>query len=151
MRLSSLEDTISPDNQLRFIDAFVEYVDLSKLNFVVKTLKTEGRPSFNSKVFLKIYLYGYLNGVRSGWDLEKNSISITVVAIGIAQIVVDSKANNGLIIEWVNCCPHHIIIWFLPCLPNSIHWLLATDKHCLNYYSMLLHKPLWIIAEWRII
>ena len=71
MRFSSLEDSISPDNQVRFIDAFVEYIDISKLNFAVKTLKTEGRPSFNSKVFLKIYLYGYLNGVRSGRDLEK--------------------------------------------------------------------------------
>ena len=34
-------------------------------------LKTEAIPSFNSKVFLKIYLYGYLNGVRSGRSLEK--------------------------------------------------------------------------------
>ena len=71
LRFTSLEDTISPDNQVRFIDAFVESIDLSKLGFSVKTLKTEGRPSFNSKVFLKIYLYGYLNGVRSGRDLEK--------------------------------------------------------------------------------
>ncbi|MDD2674864.1 MAG: transposase [Flavobacterium sp.] len=74
MRFSSLEDTISADNQVRFIDAFFEYIDLSKLNFAVKTLKTEGRPSFNSKVFLKIYLYGYLNGVRSGRDLEKECL-----------------------------------------------------------------------------
>ena len=57
MHFSSLEDTISPDNQVRFIDAFVEYIDLSKLDFAVKTLKTEGRPSFNSKVFLKMYLW----------------------------------------------------------------------------------------------
>ena len=71
MHFSSLEDSISPDNQLRFIDAFIEYIDISKLDFAVKTLKTEGRPSFNNKVFLKIYLYGYLNGVRSGRDLEK--------------------------------------------------------------------------------
>jgi len=99
MRFLSLEDTLSPDNQVRFIDAFVEYVDLFKLNFALKKLKTEVRPSLDIKVFLKMYLYGYLNGVRSGRDLEKNSISTTVVAIGIAQIVVDSKANNGLIIE----------------------------------------------------
>jgi transposase len=71
MRFSSLEDTISPDNQVRFIDAFVENIDLPKLDFAIKTLKTEGRPSFNSKVFLKMYLYGYLNGIRSGRDLEK--------------------------------------------------------------------------------
>ena len=71
MRISSLEDAISPDNQVRFIDAFVSFVDLSKLGFEVKTLKKEGRPSYNSQVFLKIYLYGYLNGIRSSRKLEK--------------------------------------------------------------------------------
>jgi transposase len=74
MRFSSLEDTISLDNQVRFIDAFVAFIDISKLDFAIKTLKTEGRPSFNSKVFLKIYLYGYLNGIRSGRDLEKECL-----------------------------------------------------------------------------
>jgi hypothetical protein len=63
MRFSSLEDTISPDHQVRFINAFVGYINLSKLNFTVKKLKTEAIPSFNSIVFLKMYLYGYLNGV----------------------------------------------------------------------------------------
>lgn len=71
MRISSLEDAISPDNQVRFIDAFVSFVELSKLGFSVQTLKKEGRPSYNSQVFLKIYLYGYLNGLRSSRKLEK--------------------------------------------------------------------------------
>ena len=61
MCFSSLEDTICPDNQVRFIDAFVEYIDFSKLDFAIKTLKTDGRPSLNSKVFLKIYLYGVIS------------------------------------------------------------------------------------------
>ncbi|MDD2674877.1 MAG: hypothetical protein PHF81_08345 [Flavobacterium sp.] len=55
IRFSSLEETISPDDQVRFIDSFVELSDISKVDFAVKTLKTEGRPSFNSKVFLKMY------------------------------------------------------------------------------------------------
>lgn len=71
LHFSSLEDTISPDNQVRFIDAFVESLELSKLGFVVRTLKGEGRPSYNSKMFLKIYLYGYLNGIRSSRKLAK--------------------------------------------------------------------------------
>ena len=33
MRISSLKDAISPDNQVRFIDAFVEYIELSKIGF----------------------------------------------------------------------------------------------------------------------
>jgi len=73
LHFSSLEDTISPDNQVRFIDAFVESLELSKLGFAVRILKGEGRPSYNSKVFLKVYLYGYLNGIRSCRKLAKES------------------------------------------------------------------------------
>src|SRR5690349_7211972 len=71
MRISSLEDAIALDNQVRFIDAFVSFVDLTKLGFAVQTIKSEGRPSYDSKMFLKIYLYGYLNGIRSSRKLEK--------------------------------------------------------------------------------
>jgi transposase len=70
MRVSSLEDAISPDNQVRFVDAFVDHVSLVKLGFAVQTLKKVGRPSYKSQVFLKIYLYGYLNGLRSSRKLE---------------------------------------------------------------------------------
>lgn len=56
---SSLEDTILPNNPI----CFVEALDLQSMEFVVKSIKVEGRPSFDSKVFLKMYLYGYLNGL----------------------------------------------------------------------------------------
>jgi transposase len=71
MVFSSLEDTILPENPVRFIDAFVEALSLHTLGFSIQTIKTEGRPSFNTKLFLKIYLYGYLNGLRSSRKLEK--------------------------------------------------------------------------------
>jgi transposase len=60
---SSLEDTILPENPVRFIDAFVEALSLQTLGFSVQTIK--GVRSFDTKIFLKIYLYGYLNGLRS--------------------------------------------------------------------------------------
>ncbi len=47
-----------------------EQLDLLNLGFEVKTLKKEGRPSFESATLLKIYLYGYLNGLRSSRRLE---------------------------------------------------------------------------------
>ena len=71
LQISSLEDTISQDNPVRFIDAFVSTIDLEKLGFSIRVLKTEGRPSFETAVFLKVYLYGYLNGIRSSRRLEK--------------------------------------------------------------------------------
>ena len=71
MTLGSLEDKITDDNPVRFIDAFVEHLDLPKLGFIVNILKAEGRPCFDSRQFLKIYLYGYLNGLRSSRRLER--------------------------------------------------------------------------------
>ena len=56
MTISSLESSISTDNPIRFIDAFVEHIDLKALGFEVQILKTEGRPSFETNIFLKLYL-----------------------------------------------------------------------------------------------
>lgn len=56
LRVSSLEDTISQDNPVRFIDAFVNSIDLEKIGFTPRVVQAEGRPSFDTIVFLKIYL-----------------------------------------------------------------------------------------------
>lgn len=71
LEMSSLDEQIEKDNTVRFVDAFVDKLDLVQLSFVVNEIKSEGRPAFNPKVFLKIYLYGYLNGLRSSRKLEK--------------------------------------------------------------------------------
>ena len=59
LQISSLEDKIALENPVRFVEAFVENISLESLGFIVQTIKSEGRPSFQGKVFLKIYLYGY--------------------------------------------------------------------------------------------
>jgi transposase len=74
LQISSLEDKIASDNPIRFIEAFVEHISLEALGFTVQTIKSEGRPSFDTKLFLKIYLYGYLNGLRSSRKLEKECV-----------------------------------------------------------------------------
>ena len=74
LQMSSLEDKITTDNPVRFIEAFVNHIDAVKVGFQPKVLKTEGRPGFTSEVFLKLYLYGYLNGVRSSRRLEKECL-----------------------------------------------------------------------------
>ena len=71
LSFGSLEEQISPNDPVRFLDAFVEKLNLVKLGFAVKEIQVEGRPSFQSKLFLKIYLYGYQNGIRSSRRLEK--------------------------------------------------------------------------------
>jgi transposase len=67
----SLDDCIDSDNPVRLVDAFVDKLDLSRLGFKTNKLNAEGRPSFESGLFLKIYIYGYLNGIRSTRKLER--------------------------------------------------------------------------------
>jgi transposase len=74
LQMVSLEDKITADNPVRFIEAFVTHIDLVKIGFESRALKTEGRPSFKTEVFLKLYLYGYLNGIRSSRRLEKECV-----------------------------------------------------------------------------
>jgi len=68
---STLEDQVSSDNPIRLIDAFVDRLDLQQLCFVKTVHQSEGRPPYAPGVFLKLYLYGYLNKVRSSRKLEK--------------------------------------------------------------------------------
>ncbi|OAB25205.1 hypothetical protein SAMN05444395_101165 [Flavobacterium fryxellicola] len=63
LQISSLEDKIASDNPVRFIDAFVAHISLKAFDFTAQTIKSEGFPSLDTKLFLKIYLYGYLNGL----------------------------------------------------------------------------------------
>ena len=69
--MSSLESSVEPDNAVRLIDVFVDQLDLVKLKFQLRELKREGRPAFESVAFLKLYSYGYLNGLRSSRRLER--------------------------------------------------------------------------------
>ena len=68
--MMSMEMLIAPDNEVRVIDAFVDVMDCEKLGFT-QSIANEGRPPFHPKIFLKLYLYGYMNRVRSSRRLEK--------------------------------------------------------------------------------
>lgn len=67
----TLDQQVSPGNPVRLIDAFVDKLDLPKLGFSRTTPKGEGRPPYAPPVLLKLYLYGYLNKVRSSRKLEQ--------------------------------------------------------------------------------
>jgi transposase len=66
----SLDEYVGPENPVRFIDAFVNGLDLSAAGFVRVTPKATGRPGYDPKDLLKLYIYGYLNRVRSSRRLE---------------------------------------------------------------------------------
>jgi len=68
---NKLDDMISETNPVRFIDAYVDKLDLLKLGFSNPgTDGGKGRPPYNPAMMLKIYIYGYLNRIRSSRKLE---------------------------------------------------------------------------------
>src|ERR1035437_3796691 len=66
-----LDDYIDKENPVRFIDAFVESLKMEKLGFKHSTPSDTGRPSYDPSDLLKLYVYGYLNQVRSSRRLER--------------------------------------------------------------------------------
>jgi transposase len=79
IQFSSLDDLIAAGNPVRILDAFVEKLDLEKLGIkqhaVLKDqfskVNPGGAPRFDDKLLLKLYLYGYLNRIRSSRKLEQ--------------------------------------------------------------------------------
>jgi len=69
----AVDDYVGADNPVRFIDAFVDELDLSAAGFVRVAAKATGRPGYAPADLLKLYIYGYLNRVRSSRRLEMES------------------------------------------------------------------------------
>jgi transposase len=59
--LEAVDDYVDPDNPVRFIDAFVDGLDLSAASFTRVERKATGRPGYAPADMLKLYIYGYLN------------------------------------------------------------------------------------------
>ncbi|QTD38559.1 transposase [Polaribacter batillariae] len=66
---TALDHMIDKDNSVRAIDIFVDRLDLSQFD-LTKTAQT-GRPSYNPADLLKLFIYGYMNRMRSSRQLEK--------------------------------------------------------------------------------
>jgi len=69
----SLDDYVGPENPVRFIEAFVDGLDLTAAGFSRVQPKETGRPGYAPADLLKLYIYGYLNRVRSSRRLEAES------------------------------------------------------------------------------
>jgi transposase len=68
-----LDDYISEENPVRFIDVFIEGLDLSEMGFGKAIPKETGRPPYDPGDLLRLYVYGYLNRTRSSRQLEKEA------------------------------------------------------------------------------
>ena len=66
----SLDEYVGPENPVRCIEAFVDGLDLTAAGVARVTPKVTGRPGYAPTDLLKLYIYGYLNRVRSSRRLE---------------------------------------------------------------------------------
>ena len=67
----AVDDYVDAENPVRFIDAFVDGLDLAAAGFARVEAKATGRPGYAPGDLLKLYIYGYLNRVRSSRRLER--------------------------------------------------------------------------------
>lgn len=65
-----LDETIENDNEVRIIDLFVDSLKLREFGFDMEFVDN-GRPAYHPADLLKLFIYGYLNKIRSSRDLEK--------------------------------------------------------------------------------
>jgi transposase len=98
----SIDDYVDNDNSVRAIDAYVQILDINKLGFdnTRKSNRVDGQKAYSPKLLLKIYIYGYLNKVRSSRALEKEckrNIELMWLTQGLTptyHTISDFRKNN---------------------------------------------------------
>lgn len=96
-----LDEYVADDNPVRFIEAFVESLDLQKLGFERAVPAETGRPPYNPGDLLKLYIYGYLNRIRSSRRLEteaKRNVEVMWLLGKLApdfKTIADFRRDNG--------------------------------------------------------
>lgn len=71
MGVWSVEDEVAQDSPARFIDVFVDSLDLEEMGFRHAVPAGTGRPAYHPGDLLKLYLYGYMNKIRLSRNLMR--------------------------------------------------------------------------------
>ena len=66
-----VEDYVGADNPVRAVDAFIEGLDLPGLGIALRAVGAVGASVYDPRAMLKLFIYGYLNRLRSSRELEK--------------------------------------------------------------------------------
>ena len=102
-----LDDYIAEDNPARAVDVFVDNLDLDKLGFIRVQPLDMGRPGYDPRMMLKLYIYGYLNRVPSSRRLEREcqrNIEVIWLTGQLApdfKTIADFRKDNGKAIREV--------------------------------------------------
>ena len=87
----ALDDYVDAENPVRVIDAFVEGLGLGGLGFTRATPAETGRPGYDPRALLKLYVYGYLHRVRSSRRLERETRCNVEVMWLVRRLTPDFK------------------------------------------------------------
>ena len=88
----ALDDLVPADHLCRVIEGFVERLDFRKLGFVRADAAETGRPGYDPRDLLKLYLYGYLNTIRSSRRLEAECRRNVEVMWLLGRLAPDNKS-----------------------------------------------------------
>jgi transposase len=86
-----IDDYVDPNAPVRVIDAFVDGLDFSALGFERAAPASTGRPGYDPRDLLKLYIYGYLNEVRSSRRLERECRRNVEVMWLVGRLAPDHK------------------------------------------------------------
>jgi transposase len=89
---STLDDLIPSDHVCRVIEAFVTKLDVAALGFVRAEPADTGRPGYDPRDLLKLYLYGYLHQLRSSRRLEAECRRNVEVMWLLGRLIPDYKS-----------------------------------------------------------
>ncbi len=87
----AIDDYIQDNSSVRIIDEYIEQLDIEKLGFKRAVPSTTGRPPYNPKDLLKLYIYGYLNRIRSSRRLEQETMRNIEVMWLLKKLTPDFK------------------------------------------------------------
>jgi transposase len=116
----SLDQSIDPGNEVRTIDLFVKSLTLKDYGFRTD-FPENGRPAYHPTDLLKLFIYGYLNKIRSSRDLEK-------------------ECGRNIEVMWlINCLKpdHNTIANFRKDNPKAIKKVFRTTVQIARHFDLI--------------
>lgn len=104
-----VDEYVSQNNPVRAIDAYVVTLDLQALGFKnTQPGMGAGQPAYDPAALLKLYLYGYLQGIRSSRKLEREAnrnLEVMWLIEGLRptyKTIADFRKGNGSALKAAN-------------------------------------------------
>ena len=101
----SLDEYVDKDNPVRAIESYVDSIDLADLGVFTSSGGSDGQPAYHPALLLKIYLYGYLNSIRSSRKLEreiKRNVEMMWLCAGLApgyKTIANFRKDNPKVLK----------------------------------------------------